>query len=90
MKALAPRVPVVESENEGFAAFLGKRIACFCVDYIRTGKLVGINDKFIKLEDAGIVYETGELKAKSYKDLQETGKDMYVMIRAITHFEAGK
>ena len=90
MKELAKPVTVVEVENEGFAAFLGKKITLWCVDYIRTGRLVGINDKFIKLDEAAIVYETGELGAKAFKDAQETGKEMYVMVQAITAFEAGK
>ena len=87
MKSL---VKVEEIENEGLISFLGNKITVWCIDYIRTGKLVGVNDQFIKLEQAAIIYETGELKAKSYKDLQETGKDMYVMIHAITHFEESK
>ena len=50
---------VTEVENEGLEALIGQVVTLFCGVYIYSGKLVGVNDTCVKLEDAGIVYETG-------------------------------
>lgn len=84
---------IIESdEAEGLIAFLGEPITVYCLNYIYTGTLVGVNDTCIKLDgkDAAIVYETGELTDKKFKDAQKCGRDRYVMIATIESFEAGK
>ena len=86
MKTLAHAVNVVEVENEGFYALLGQRITVFCNVYIYTGKLVGVNDTFIKLEDAGIVYETGAFNDDKWKDFQKMPNDIYIMKGLIESF----
>ena len=63
-------VKVEEIEGEGLVKLMGEHVMLFCLNYIYAGTLVGVNDKFILLEDASIVYETGELKAKTFKDAQ--------------------
>ena len=60
-------------EGQGLVALLGKNVVVFCMNYIYAGKLVGVNDTDIILQDAGIVYETGELNAKNFKDFQKFG-----------------
>lgn len=77
---------LVEVENEGFESFLGETITLFCDTYIYTGKLVGVNSVFLKLENAHIVYETGSFNEKSWKDVQKLPNDMYVMIQKIESF----
>lgn len=57
-------------DNEGFESLLGERITLFCLNYIYTGRLVGVNTTYILLEEAAIVYETGELKSSTWKDAQ--------------------
>ena len=54
-------VKVEEIEGEGLVKLMGEHVMLFCLNYIYAGTLVGVNDKFILLEDASIVYETGEL-----------------------------
>ena len=84
---------IIETEEaEGLLAFIGEPITVWCMSYIYTGTLIGVNDTCIKLDgkDAAIVYETGELTAKSFKDAQKCGKNRYIMISAIESFEAGK
>ena len=51
MKALTPTAAVIEVENEGFNALLGETITLFCAIYIYTGKLVGVNSTYVKLEN---------------------------------------
>lgn len=78
---------VIEEENEGLLALLGGRITLFCVNYIYTGKLVGVNETCVKLEDAGIVYETGSMTDNEWKDYQAVPtKYWYVSTAAIESF----
>jgi hypothetical protein len=78
---------VTEIENEGLEALMGKRVTLFCGVYIYTGKLVGVNQTCVKLEDAGIVYETGPFTESHWKDCQKilTG-DWYVSTQSIESF----
>lgn len=46
---------LTEKEGEGFLSLMGETITCFCAIYIYTGKLVGVNDACIKLENPSIV-----------------------------------
>lgn len=80
------KVLVNEVENEGLFALMGKRVTLFTGVYIYTGKLVGVNDTCVKLEDAGIVYETGSFNEKNWKDCQNLPNDWYVTTHSIESF----
>lgn len=77
---------VEEVNGEGLDKLLGERITLFCLNYIYTGKLMGVNNSCVLLTDASIVYETGELKTKNWKDAQALPNDWYVQISAIESF----
>lgn len=77
---------IEEVENEGLIALLGKTVTLFCVNYIYAGKLVGVNKSCVKLENAHIVYETGDFSTHSFKDAQRVGKEFYVNTQAIESF----
>ena len=79
-------VEVTEVEGEGLVALMGERVTLFCMNYIYTGKLVGVNDTFVKLENAAVVYETGAFTDKSWKDAQALPKALYVMTGTIESF----
>lgn len=79
-------VEVTEVDGEGLEALLGERVTLFCMSYIYTGKLVGVNTTFVKLADAAIVYETGPLTDKTWKDAQALPDDWYVETGAIESF----
>ena len=79
-------VKVVEVPNEGFLAFLGETITCFCAVYIYTGKLVGVNEDCIKLENPKIVYETGSFVEKNWKDAQQLPNNLYLQKGMIEAF----
>ncbi len=79
-------VSVTEVEGEGLMGLMGERVTLFCLNYIYTGKLVGVNDSYVKLEDAHIVYETGAFNEAKWKDAQKLPKDHYVMTAAIESF----
>ena len=79
-------VKVVEVENEGLMALLGQTITCFGAIYIYTGKLIGVNDDCIKLENPKIVYETGAFNIKDWKDAQSLPNEIYIMKGMIEAF----
>lgn len=78
---------VVEVKEEGLLALIGQDVELFGGIYIYSGKLVGVNDKCVKLSNPHIVYETGPLDAKKYKDAQPMGKEFhYVSTNFIESF----
>lgn len=80
-------VKVEEIEGEGLLALIGKRVTLFCLNYIYTGDLIGVNDFCVLLgNDVYIVYETGSFSDKSWKDAQRISKEFYVSISAIESF----
>lgn len=86
MKTLAPKIEVMEVENEGLISLLGQNITLFCAVYIYTGKLVGVNSTYVKLENPKIVYETGAFDNKTWKDAQSLPNDMYICTSMIESF----
>lgn len=80
-------VKVEEVDGEGLLALMGETVTLFCLNYIYAGKLVGVNDTFVKLENAHVVYETGEFSAHSFKDAQKVSKGVwYVRTDAVESF----
>lgn len=77
---------VIEVENEGLVALLNKEVLIMCFNYFYAGKLIGVNDTFVKLENAHIVYETGAFSEKKYKDAQKLADEYYIQISAIESF----
>ena len=77
---------LVEVSDEGLEGLMGERITLFCLNYIYTGKLTGVNKTCVLLEDAAIVYETGELTSERWKDAQKFPNDWYVSTSAIESF----
>jgi hypothetical protein len=77
---------VTEVQGEGLVKLLGERVTLFCMNYIYTGKLVGVNDTCVLLEDAAIVYETGAFVDKQWKDAQKLPGEWYVQMGTIESF----
>jgi hypothetical protein len=77
---------VKEVEGEGLESLLGQNVTLFCGVYIYAGKLIGVNDSCVKLSNAKIVYETGPLNDKSWKDAQDLPNDWYVERHALESF----
>lgn len=77
---------IEEVQGEGLENLMGERITLFCINYIYTGKLVGVNETFILLEDPAIVYETGDFSSKDWKDAQSLPNEWYVATQSIESF----
>ena len=80
------KVLVETKDGEGLEALMGQRITLFCMNYIYTGKLVGVNVTCVKLSDPAIVYETGAFTEKAWKDAQTLPHDLYISTAAIEAF----
>jgi hypothetical protein len=79
-------VKVVEVEEEGLVALLGKNVTFFCANYIYTGKLEGVNSTCVKLSSASVVYDTGSFDTKSWADAQKLPRDLYIQTGMIESF----
>ncbi len=77
---------VEEVSGEGLEKLMGDRVTLFCLNYIYTGKLMGVNASCVLLEDASIVYETGPLDTKSWGDAQKLPGPWYVQTSCIESF----
>jgi len=82
---------IVEStEMTGFEAMLGEKVCLFCGVYIYTGVLSGVNDNYVELSDAKLVYETGELNSGEWKDAQQLPNPWRVMVQGIESWGKAK
>ena len=74
-------------EGEGLESLLGETVTLLCANYFYTGKLIGVNQDDVLLEDAKIVYETGDWGTKDWKDAQALPtKKFYVRTAFIESF----
>jgi len=84
-------VSVTEVEGAGLESLLGERVLLLCANYFYTGKLVGVNETCVELEDPAIVYETGQWSTKAYQDEQKLHtKTFYVSTASIEAFGVSK
>ena len=74
---------IVETTDGGFGALLGEKISLFCGVYIYTGRLTGVNEDHLELDEAKLVYETGELAAGPWSDAQDLPSPWRVMRQGI-------
>lgn len=74
---------VEDVEGEGLMKLIGERITIFCANYIYTGKLVGVNETCVLLNEAAIVYETGPFAESAWKDAQKLPSSWYVATASI-------
>jgi len=82
---------IIEDTEEGLESFLGDRVLLMCAGYFYEGKLVGVNDKCVKLSEPSIVYSTGEWSDDKYTDKQSLNKDFwYVQTGLIESFGLSK
>lgn len=77
---------VDKASGEGLEKLLGERVTLFCANYIYTGTLIWMDASCVLLHDAAIVYETGELTSKTWKDAQPLPGPWYVQKSAMESF----
>lgn len=79
-------VTVVEESGEGLVKLMGEQIILLCLNYIYTGKLIGVNTTCVLLENPKIVYETGAFTSNQFTDAQALPFEFYVQTNAIESF----
>ncbi len=80
-------INVQEIEGEGLTKLLGEKVTIFCLNYIYTGELIGVNEDCVLLKNPAIVYETGPFDKKDWDDCQSLNVDeWYVQKSAIESF----
>lgn len=77
---------IEEVAGEGLESLLGERITLFCLNYIYTGRLKGVNETCVLLEEPSIVYETGPWNTKTWQDAQALPNSIYVMLSCVEAF----
>ncbi len=82
----AVTVEVVEVANEGLISLLGETVTFFCMNYIYTGVLEGVNDTCVLITSPKIVYETGAFTEKNWRDAQALPNQLYIQTSAIESF----
>jgi hypothetical protein len=79
------------TEGVGLESLLGEDVLLICSAYFYTGKLTGVNDSFVQLENPSIVYETGRWDSKGYANAQKLHtRKFFVQRQAIESFGASK
>lgn len=80
-------VNVVESEGDGLESLLGEYVQLWCLNYIYSGKLVGVNTHDVCLTEAVVVYETGKMTDKQFKFAEPIAADeLFVRTSAIESY----
>ena len=71
-------------EVDSISDFIGEKLAFQCARYIYFGKVKKVNEVFIELSDAEIVYDTGEWSSSEASDTQKSPKGIiYIMRQSI-------
>ena len=81
---------IEDTEATGFEAMLGERVIILCSVYHYAGRLGGVSDDHVELEDGGIVYETGDWGADKWSDFQAMPGPVRVMKSHIEAWGPGK
>ena len=74
---------VEEVEGEGLTKLMGEKVTLLCMNYFYHGKLIGVNEHDVLLEDAYIVYDTGKWDQENWSDAQKVCKELYVRTASI-------
>ena len=72
---------VIETGETALESLMGKKVTFFCLNYIYTGELIGINGDSVLLKDPAIVFETGKFSESSYKDVQSLGVEEFFIAK---------
>ena len=66
----------------GLDSLLGEEVLLICSAYFYTGKLTGVNETFVQLDDPAIVYETGSWSSKGYGTAEKLHTKRFFVQRA--------
>lgn len=77
----------VESKADGLESLLGEYVQLWCLNYIYSGKLIGVNTNDVVLSEAVVVYETGKMTDKQFKFAEPVAsEELFVRTAAIESY----
>jgi hypothetical protein len=86
-KAQLQKAKPTEVQGDGLESLLGEMVQVWCINYIYSGKLIGVNTADIVLEDAVVVYETGKMTDKQFKFAEPVAsKELFVRTAVIESY----
>lgn len=62
---------------------VGEYVLLFCMNYFYAGKLAETDSEYVRLENPQLVYETGALDAKVFKDAQDLPTGEWFIARSM-------
>ena len=68
-------------EVDSISDFIGKKLAFQCARYIYFGKVEKVNETFIELSDASIIFDTGGFSNTKPDDIQGMPKEKVYLMR---------
>jgi hypothetical protein len=71
-------LPVDTSLHE----LIDRHVVVWCVNYIYSGQLESFDASFLRIKDPHVVYETGPLTDKDFKDAQPLPGDYWYIARS--------
>ena len=77
----------VESPLKDLQGLKGKLYTFWCTRYIYHGVVKEVTKTFITLEDASVVYDTGDLSKTSAESIEKLPFDCNIMIQSIESFQ---
>lgn len=77
---------IFEDATEGLAKLLGEIITIYCDSWIYTGRLAGVNDQDVLLQQASIVYNTGSHDSKTWESKERLPGDWYIRTSKIESY----
>ncbi len=77
---------VEETGCDGLEKLMGEKVTFLCMNYFYYGKLIGVSEHDVLLEDASIVYETGKWDDVNWADAQKVCKELYVRTSTIESY----
>lgn len=77
---------MTETQESALERLMGQRVTFYCMNYIYTGELIGVNSTCVLLTDAAIVYETGAHADKDWSVAQALPHDWYIQLSAVESF----
>lgn len=77
---------IYEDTTESLQKLLGEYVTLYCLSFIYAGKLIGVNEQGVLLENASIVYETGAHANKKWSVAEKFPGNWHVRISKIESY----
>ncbi len=78
---------LIEEEGSALEALMGETVTFMCVNYFYTGKLAGVNETCVAIQNPKIIYETGLWSDEGWKRAESLPcKELYIQLSKIESY----